>query len=177
MTNRTASQQALALPQPKRVLLAFLLAPLAGPLGISIGISLPMAVENGSPMMLIGAAPLICLIATPVVYVFSIILGLPFFLLLHLSLGLSRAGLVLGWAAVGVISLMCLSGFTLPESRSDALIYLPFAMGGAAVGLSFWGILTLKPPPLRSTTKSQKQDAMSPDLLRSRSTSDSTDEK
>jgi hypothetical protein len=157
------------------VLLAFLLAPLAGPLGISIGIALPIAVENSNPLLLIGALPLIYIIAAPVVYFFSIILGLPFFLMLHLSLGLSRTGLIIGWAAVGVISMMCLSGFNFLDSMADILIYLPFALGGGAIGFLFWLILITEPiPPLYSTTKKQKQDIVSSDLLRPRRSIDSS---
>lgn len=140
-----SSQQMLASPRPKRLLLAFLLAPLAGSLGISIGIAVPWSIASGEPtMMLSGLAP-IYIIATPFVYFFSIVLGLPFFLILHLTQGLSRPGLIVGWTMVGMVSLFCLTGFDLPERAAEMLLYLPFALGGAAVGYVFWAILSAHP--------------------------------
>jgi hypothetical protein len=127
----------LASPQPKRLLLAFLLAPLAGPLGISIGMTVPLVIESGNPVILLGSMPLIYVIATPFVYIFSIVLGLPFFLLLHLTLGLTKPGLIIGWAAVGMISAFCFTGFNIPDRAGEMLFYLPFALGGAAVDFAF----------------------------------------
>ena len=137
-----ASYMALASPRPKRLLLAFLLAPLAGPVGISIGMAVPWVIESGNPMFLLSGLPLIYIIATPFVYFFSIVVGLPAFLLLHLSLGLSRPKLIVVWAVVGMVSLFCLTGFQLPGRAQDLLLYMPFALGGAAVGYAFWVILT-----------------------------------
>ena len=137
-----SSQMALASPQPKRLLLAFLLAPLAGPVGISIGMGMSWFIESGEPMLLLSGFPLIYIIATPFVYFFSIVIGLPAFLLLHLSLGLSGLKLIVVWAVVGMVSLFCLTGFQLPNRAQDLLFYMPFALGGAAVGYSFWVILS-----------------------------------
>jgi hypothetical protein len=145
MNTTESSHLLLASPRPKRLLLAFLIAPLAGSLGISIGMSLPLLIESGDPAMLLGGIPLITVIATPFVYFFSIVLGLPFFLLLHLSLGLSRLGLTVGWAVVGMLSFICLAGFSLPNRAEEVLLLFPFALGGAAVGYAFWAILTAKP--------------------------------
>jgi hypothetical protein len=83
----------------------------------------------------------VCLFATPVVYFFSIVLGLPFYLLLRSTLGLTKPGLIIGWAVVGMVSQFCFSGFDLPGQVGDVLLYLPFALGGAAEGGAFWGIL------------------------------------
>lgn len=140
-----SSQLLLASPKPKRLLLAFLLAPLAGPLGISIGFSVPLAFESSDPAMLLGGIPLVSVIATPFVYFFSIVVGLPFFLLLHLTLGLSRLKLIITWAVVGMLSFGCLTGFQFSRRPEDLLIYLPFALGGAVEGYAFWAILSAKP--------------------------------
>lgn len=145
MNTTEASQLLLDSPKPKRLLLAFLLAPLAGPLGISIGMSVPLVFESGDPAMLLGGIPLISVIATPFVYFFSIVVGLPFFLLLHLTLGLSKLKLILTWAVVGMLSLACLTGFQFTRRPDDLLIYLPFALGGAMEGYTFWAILSAKP--------------------------------
>lgn len=134
-------QASLATPQPKRLLLAFLLAPLAGPLGIAMGMGIPFMVNNPDPFELMGFILLVYVFATPFVYFFSMVLGLPFYLLLRSTLGLTKPGLIIGWAGVGMASAFCFSGFDLPNRVGEILLYLPFALGGAAVGFVFWRIL------------------------------------
>jgi hypothetical protein len=122
-------------------MLAFMLAPLAGPLGIAMSVAVPFMISNPNPFELIGLILLIYVFATPVVYFFSIVLGLPFYLLLRSTLGLSEPGLIIGWAGIGMASAFCFFGFDLPDRLGEILLYLPFALGGAAVGFVFWHIL------------------------------------
>lgn len=102
--NKSQAQQVTS-PRPSRIFLAFLIAPLAGPLGIYIGMA-PILFHTANILALVGALPFFYLFAGPVVYFFSILLGLPFFLLLHLTWGVSRNSLIVGWAVVGVISMI-----------------------------------------------------------------------
>lgn len=161
----------LVSPRPKRLLLAFLVAPLAGPLGIAIGMVVPMAIQRGEVIFLLGGIPIVYLFATPVVYFFSFLLGLPAFLILHLSLGLSRAGLMATWTVVAILSLMCLSDFNVPDSVDEALLCIPFALGGAAVGYVFWWIL-FTDPTYPETLYSQKVGGRDWDYLRKISSED-----
>ncbi len=143
MSYTPSPQASLASPQPKRVLLAFLLAPLAGPLGIAISMALPLMISDPDPSKLVVFMLLIYAFATPVVYFFSIVLGIPFYLLLRATLGLTKPGLIIGWAVVGMVSQFCFSGFDLPDRGGEILHYLPFAIGGAAIGFFFWRILSV----------------------------------
>ncbi|MEJ2453124.1 MAG: hypothetical protein P8103_03070 [Candidatus Thiodiazotropha sp.] len=112
---------------------------------ISLGV-IPAFIDGSRELLLLfGVIPLLYLFATPFVYIFSFLLGLPFFLLLHSTLGLSKWRLIVGWAMVGVLSIFCLTGFTIPNRVVEALIFPPFALGGAAVGFAFWWILSTDP--------------------------------
>lgn len=160
MSLTASPQTSLASPQPKRVLLAFLLAPLAGPLGIAMGMGVPVMISNPDPIGLIGFVLLVYVFATPVVYFFSIVLGLPFYLLLGSTLGLTKAGLIIGWAGVGMASIFCFLGFDLPDRVGEMLLYLPFALGGAAVGLVFWRILCANDELKQSQAENEKRHEM-----------------
>jgi hypothetical protein len=138
--NQSLDQQVIS-PRPKRVFLAFLLAPLAGPLGILLGIA-PYFILNGDIFGIIGALPFSYIFTGPFVYFFSILLGLPFFLLLRYTGGVTRKALIGGWAVIGVVSFMLLTGQFIPRSLHDILFLIPFALGGAGVGFVFYRVLS-----------------------------------
>jgi hypothetical protein len=100
---------------------------------------------KGNLIGFIVTIPFFYIFAAPVVYFFSILLGPPFFLLLHLTRGVTRNRLIAGWAVIGVVSFMSLTRFAIPRSVDDLLFYMPFALGGAAVGLLFCWILSTDP--------------------------------
>ncbi len=128
----------------KRIFFAFLIAPLAGPLGIYLGL-IPLLPEIGHPAGLLGALPFVYLFAAPVVYFFSILLGGPLFWLLHTLRWITRNRLLAGWTLIGVLSFIALTGFSLPRSVGELPFLFPFALGGAAVGFLFWRILSSDP--------------------------------
>ncbi len=136
-----SSVQRVISTRPKRVFFAFLVAPLAGPLGIHIGMAL-FLFRTGDMVALISALPFIYVFAGPVVYVFSLLLGLPFFLLLHYTWGVTRNTLIVGWAVIGVVSFMLLTSQFIPRSLHDILLLFPFALGGACVGFLFYRVLS-----------------------------------
>jgi hypothetical protein len=109
-----------------------------------MGMTVPVLILNPNPVGLIAPFFLIYAFATPVVYFFSIVLGLPFYLLLGTTLGITKPGLIIGWAVVGMVSQFCFTGFDLPDRVGEMLHYIPFALGGAAVGFVFWHILSAK---------------------------------
>jgi hypothetical protein len=125
----------------KRALAAFLIAPSVGPAGIVLGYLLPTlhnVTRPGELLML----PALYLIVTPFVYFFSLLLGLPFYLTLRIMGMLKPGALIAGWAAIGVVSMLLLSGGNIPGRMQDIWMLAPFALGGGAVGYLFWRVLT-----------------------------------
>jgi len=147
-------------PRPRRVALAFLLAPLAGAPGIFCWML--FFVFSGNPLGVLAGFLFVSLIATPVVYFFSILLGVPFYLALHGLRGVTRNRLVVGWSVIGVVSQLIFSGGHIPRisQAQEALSLFPFAVGGAAVGLVFWWILSRDPlAPLRISDRCEEAQA------------------
>ncbi len=147
-------------PRPRRAALAFLLAPLAGAPGIFCWIL--FSASNASLPSVFAAFLFFSLIATPVVYFFSILLGVPFYLVLHGLRGVTRNRLVIGWSVIGVVSQLIFSGGQIPRVSQGqaALILFQFAVGGAAVGLVFWWILSRDPlAPWRISDRCEEAEA------------------
>lgn len=123
----------------KRAIVAFFIAPLAGPLGLFSGFAFQIPLGNIGDLFKLLL--LLYLVTTPVIYFFSTVLGIPLYLLLR-SLGrLNRRLLMAGWALIGDLSLLIVSGGKIPESPGQNLILIPFALGGCAVGYLFWLVI------------------------------------
>ncbi len=146
----------------RRVLIAFLSAPLAGPLGIYIGMAV-LHGEIGHPGALLVVLPFFYLFAAPVVYAFSFLLGVPFYLLLHSLLGLTRNRLIAGWMLIGPLSLILLSRTFIPKTAQELTTLFPFVLGGAAVGYTFWRVLSLAPRAPRRISAPLKTEESGPD--------------
>ena len=123
----------------KNAILAFLIAPLGGPLGLYCVylFQLPLRGIGDS----LGLLLVLYLFTTPFIYFFSLILGIPFYLLLRSLNALNRNLLIAGWALIGDLSLLIFSGGRLPERADGYLVLVPFAVGGCAVGLLFWLVI------------------------------------
>ncbi len=128
--------------------LAFLIAPMAGPLGIFIGYCLVDAILRTEPyqsenLWTIGLLPFFYCFAAPVVYLFSLLFGLPMYLLLKWRKWLNRTNLVTGWAVVGMLSNLTISSNHIQRTGEISFPHLiPYAIGGGFVGLIFWKILS-----------------------------------
>ena len=140
MISVEAKTTRLISPTIKRSLLAFLVAPLAGPLGIYCGTVLLSPSLN--VQSLASGLLFFYIFATPFVYFFSILLGAPFYLLLRYFHAISRNRLIFGWTLIGVVSVMILITGPTFHNGQDLSMILPFGLGGAGVGFVFWRILS-----------------------------------
>ncbi len=125
--------------ESKQTLRAFLTAPLAGPLGLFSGFVFQIPLRGIGDLF--ELLLLLYLFTTPVIYFFSILLGIPLYLLLRSLGGLNRGLLMAGWALIGDLSILIVSGGKIPESADQYLILIPFALGGCAVGYLFWRVI------------------------------------
>jgi hypothetical protein len=134
----------------RRVVRAFLLAPLTAPTAyaaalilISLIRSVVRDVGNSSVTAVFGVVGLIAAIGVPVAYVSALVGGLPLYLLLRRIGRVSRVWLLIVAAAIGVVVSIILE----PQLRGE-MISFPFPIWvGAILGLvsgeAFWRLLSV----------------------------------
>ena len=133
------------------ILLGCVLAPLAAPLMMLL-ITLLAADDLRGPSYkynfndikeIFGFVGVFLVLGAPIAYAITIVVGLPFYLIIKKLNYINFWSITLGSAFVAIFPILLMSvkkGFTLyddPE-ESSLLFYLAFALCGYAVGLTFW---------------------------------------
>ena len=136
-------------PSPKRLLLAFLVAPLAAPVAYVLGTLTVELFSSGPRHALLSTLDLLIGVFTlgaPCAYVAALVAGAPtYFLLRELGL-LSRWTVWLGGAAIGAAGALALAPYLRGELFSIRFPWWVAALLGLVSAEVFWRIRTIPLP-------------------------------
>ena len=153
--------------QKKRLVKAFIIAPLSGPALFAVGVSALGALtsigagEIKKAGIVLTGAPIWFLFGVPVSYLVTLVLGVPAYYYFHTRLGVGYAEWVLAAAIVGAVAgLIVALSFQLFDMEWVVGYMLFGAVFGAVTGYTFWR-LAVKPPNQSLKQGPRKQRAAS----------------
>jgi len=139
-------------PNQYKPMMAFLIAPMAGPLGASFGYIIIDAIFSSPPnqssaFMYLAITLGLYWLATPIIYIFSILLGIPLYLFLKCIRSINKSSILIGWSLVGTLSSIILfSNKWVQANKTDissvSATVFPYALGGLFIGFLFWEIIS-----------------------------------
>ena len=136
-------------PGPKRLLLAFLVAPLAAPVAYVLGTLVVELVSGNASISLLSTLDLLIGVFTlgaPCAYVAALVAGAPiYFVLRRLGL-LSRWTVWLAGAAIGAAGALALAPYLRGDPFSIRFPWWVAALLGIASAEVFWRIRSVPPP-------------------------------
>ena len=136
-------------PSPKRLLLAFLVAPLAAPVAYVLGTLMVELLRRGKPPSALSTLDLLLGVFTlgaPCAYVAALVAGAPmYFVLRRLGL-LSRVTVWLGGAAIGAAGALALAPYLRGELFSIRFPWWVAALLGLASAEVFWRMQSVPVP-------------------------------